>query len=151
MDPELRPLLDSLLESSPTFRSQWDRLGREPKLYVRVRLDARLDDSSLRARTVVRRAEDQTVVALVDIRVFGDRAELLGHEIEHVIEQLEGLNLPQLAGASRGVWETHRGVFETERAIRAGQRVFKEMRDHLAIEPPPGSGAPDRAILLSRR
>ena len=101
-------------------------------------------------RTIVHRAGDQTVVALVDIRVFGDRTELLGHEIEHVIEQLEGLDLRRLAAAGQHVWESHRGMFETDRAIRAGQRVFKEMRDRLLVEPP-GAAPPDRLVLLSRR
>jgi hypothetical protein len=150
--PELRRLVDELLENSPTFKAQWDRLGREPKLYVRVRLDSRLDDSAVRGRTVVLRADDRTIVALVDIRVFGDRTELLGHEIEHVIEQIEGLDLRRLAATGRHrVWESHHGMFETERAIRAGQRVFREMRERPSPEPPPGTPPPDRAVLLSRR
>jgi len=147
--PRLQRLVDGLLVRSPTFRSQWERLAREPRLYVRIRFDSSIDDNLYRARSVIRHTDD-SIVAFVDIHPFGDPTEMLAHELEHVIEQLEGLNLARLAAARRGAWSTGHGVFETERAIRAGRRVLDEARARPLLARAPEAPR-DRMALSSRR
>ncbi len=56
-------------------------------------------------------------------------SELLGHEFEHLIEQLDGVDLSAMArgGEARRLTD---GAFETERAIAAGQQVAGEVIDN---------------------
>jgi hypothetical protein len=54
-------------------------------------------------------------------------AELISHELEHVIEQLDGVDLAGIARrAPATVWLSGRDSFETLRAIRTGQLVAAE-------------------------
>jgi hypothetical protein len=54
-------------------------------------------------------------------------AELIGHELEHVIEQLDGVDLAGTARrAPTTVWLSGRDSFETVRAIQTGQLVAGE-------------------------
>ncbi len=53
--------------------------------------------------------------------------ELVAHEIEHILEQLDGVDLKTQAG-SGAVWKSDDGAFETRRAIEAGKRVAREIR-----------------------
>jgi len=54
---------------------------------------------------------------------------LIAHEFEHIIEQLDGVDLPLMA--SRTASGVHRVPgsehFETDRAIAAGHRVSEEV------------------------
>ena len=53
--------------------------------------------------------------------------ELVAHEFEHVIEQIEGINLRKLAGKKdSGVREVEGKAFETDRAQKAGLVVAAE-------------------------
>jgi hypothetical protein len=68
-----------------------------------------------------------TGTARIEIYTPQDYAELIGHEFEHVVEQIEGVNLSTLAAedsdqARRNV----DGGFETARALKAGRRVEAE-------------------------
>ena len=52
---------------------------------------------------------------------------MLAHEFEHVLEQIEGLNLRTLSRVKgSGVREVENAVFETERAQAAGEAVAAE-------------------------
>ena len=53
--------------------------------------------------------------------------EFLAHEIEHVLEQIDGVNLRVLA--INGVHGVHqrRGAYETSRAFAIGRRVAREV------------------------
>jgi hypothetical protein len=55
--------------------------------------------------------------------------ELLAHELEHVLEQVEGIDLDALAeeGEARRLSD---GSFETARAVQAGRRVAAEVIDN---------------------
>lgn len=58
-----------------------------------------------------------------------DHAELIAHEIEHIIEQLDGIDLGARATLpATGVRRCADGAFETMRAIRTGLAVAGEMR-----------------------
>ena len=53
---------------------------------------------------------------------------MLAHELEHVIEQIDGTKLHELAGKQRsGVTRFADGAFETVRAERAGRAAIREV------------------------
>lgn len=47
-------------------------------------------------------------------------------ELEHVVEQMDGLDLVQLAADRNGVWLSGCQMFESASAIRAGRAVLAE-------------------------
>jgi len=127
--PMYRPLVESMLRSSPTFRRQCVRLTGEARLTVRLNMSPPWTRSDIRAKThMTRRAGRLT--AEIDIFRFNDDIELIAHEIEHVIEQLDGVDLPlRAASGDTGVRALSAdAVFETTRAIRVGQKVAGEVR-----------------------
>jgi len=127
-EDDLRVYLEAMLRRSTTFRQQCQRIDAG-RAEVFIRRDPQLVDRPYRARTVITRS-GHTVVAWVAITPFGDPGEWLAHEIEHVLEQMDGLNLPKLAvRTNAGVWASGFDAFETERAIRAGHTVRKELRE----------------------
>jgi hypothetical protein len=72
------------------------------------------------------------VTASITIAPPHDAVELIAHEFEHIIEQLDGVDLASRAAVPRsGVHEQPGtpGMFETVRATRIGQRVAAEVRD----------------------
>ncbi len=66
----------------------------------------------------------------MELSPFGDHVELIAHEFEHIIEQLEGVKLRRLANdPSAGVHDL-RYAYETERAYKVGRQVARECRRH---------------------
>lgn len=129
-----------MIKRSPTFRSQLDRLEKADGLSVRVHIDLAIDQRSFRARSVILRCRNGEMIATVAIGPGGSPVEWIAHEFEHILEQLEGLHLPSLAGTS-GIWRSGNGeMFETERAIRAGRLVLHEMRAQRASDILVGEG-----------
>jgi hypothetical protein len=125
---DLRRPIELMLRKSPSFRSQCRRIAKVARLYVRVRIDARLEGKPYRARTTISRQASGVILADIDIKAFGDPTEWLAHEFEHLIEQIEGLELDDLARRRRGAWYSADGMFETDRAIRMGRAVLEEVR-----------------------
>ena len=125
----LEPIVQWTLENSPTFRQQCRVLAGAAALTATVRVTARTPDSTERALSVVRRFPSGRIDVTIEIRSSSSLSELLGHEFEHVIEQLDGVNLRQLqsSGEARKI---ESGAFETRRAIDAGQRVSAEVLDN---------------------
>jgi hypothetical protein len=117
-----------MLERSPMFRRQCLRLAGAPRLSVVVRMSHPLTGGP-RARTQITQAENSKLVATVEINPLGDFMELLAHELEHIIEQLDGVDLAAKAAVARsGVWSCVDGTFETSRAVRVGTLVASEVR-----------------------
>ena len=83
---------------------------------------------SFRARTVLARDQGVVVAAHIFLTLSPDAVELIAHEIEHVLEQLDGVDLEAHVG-SGNVWKREDGAFETRRATEAGLRVPREMRE----------------------
>ena len=126
---DLRRLMGTMLQRSATFRQQCQRLD-VPGLHVQIRLDPQLVDRPYRARSIIRRSDSGNFTAWVAITPFGNPAQWLAHEIEHIIEQLDGVRVPRLAVAgARDAWQTGENMFETERALRIGRRVLHELHD----------------------
>jgi hypothetical protein len=127
--PELRAEVDDLLRRSPTFRVQYQRIAETASVVVGVTVDVRLCQTSYRARTTFRRYQSGLIVAAVAIGPGSHRGEWIAHEFEHLLEQLDGRNLPQLANnRAKDVWYSGSDVIETGRAIRAGRTVRDELR-----------------------
>ena len=129
IDPLLAPLVDTLLQKSPTLRRQWQIIGAAPLLRVSlVSTPVLRETPSARARTEVSRFAFGSIRAVVELPSVVDITELLPHELEHVLEQLEGLDLAALARtSSSGVQEIGRGVYETRRARNAGFDAMREV------------------------
>ena len=82
-----------------------------------------------RARTQITQVAGKRLLATVEINPLGDFMELLAHELEHIIEQLDGVDLAARSTVARsGVWGCMDGTFETSRAVRVGTLVANEVR-----------------------
>jgi hypothetical protein len=67
-------------------------------------------------------------VAAVTVSPGAHQEEWIAHEFEHILEQLDGQNLPQMARShAKDVWFSGSDVIETDRAIKAGRTVRREM------------------------
>jgi hypothetical protein len=128
LSPIYRSIVQDMLRRSPTFRRQCSRLGRDSLLIVTVEpaLQPRRLGSAA-TTTITRDARGGTEAA---VRLSGDDlVELIAHEFEHILEQLDDVDLAAMAARSgtgvRAVSEL--GHFETDRAIAAGRRVESEM------------------------
>ena len=120
--------IDLMLERSPTFRRQCSRVAAAVHLSVAVSM-LHLATGGPRARTQISREDSGRLRATVEISPGGDFVELLAHELEHIIEQLDGIDLAAMASVARsGVRTASDGVFETNRAVRVGTLVALEAR-----------------------
>jgi hypothetical protein len=125
-----RPLIESMLRQSPTFRRQCARLAADPNLTVRLNLAAPSRTDSIRATTYFTRQQDGHMVAVIQIGPTQGHIELIAHEFEHVIEQLDQVDLRAHAnrsGSGVRMLPGTPGVFETVRATRVGQKVTLEV------------------------
>lgn len=122
-----RPFLDKMWQASPAFRGQWRRLaaGTGARLSVLVE-DLPRPGPSYKARTLLRHQDGSLVSAQVYLKPSLDAPELIAHELEHILEQLDGVDLHAQAG-NGVVWKAGDGAFETRRAIEAGRRVAREI------------------------
>ncbi len=123
----LTRVLQSIYDRSPTFRAQCERLAQARDLRVTVHLNNAIP-SRCRAFTRIRR-QGREIRAEVHLPPGSGLVELAGHEFEHLIEQVEGLDLRSMARARRtGVREVYPEAFESDRAIIAGRIVRAEER-----------------------
>jgi hypothetical protein len=120
-------VVQAMLRSSPTFRSQCSRIAQAPQLHVSVHRSVPMPDRS--AMTKMVRASGGRLFADVEVGPLGDEIVLIAHEFEHIIEQLDGVDLSAMASRpGTGVrTDARSGRFETERAIAVGQRVASEV------------------------
>jgi hypothetical protein len=125
----LEPTVRWALEHSPTFRLQCRRLAAQQTLTASVRVTMRWPGDESRARAVFRQNPAGGLDATIEIGDNTLLTELLGHELEHVLERLEGVDLVALTQQGQARRLTN-GAFETRRAIEAGQRVSGEVVDN---------------------
>ena len=125
-----RANVEAMLKLSPTFRRQCWRITTASDLVVSLHPGNRPSGNRVRARTRIIRNGRQLVAS---IEIFNPElaAELIAHELEHIIEQLDGVDLAAKADAdSSGVrrGEAPEASFETVRATRMGLTVAAEVR-----------------------
>ena len=128
--PMYRPLVESMLRDSPTFRRQCMRIEGERLLTVHLAINSGNTRSGIRATTRMTRNTNGRISAFIDIGSFQDTEELIAHEMEHIIEQLDGVDLAARAsvphtGVTAVGWA--RNMFETTRAKRMGLKVVSEL------------------------
>lgn len=122
-------------ERSPTFRRQLVRLAARPSVIVTVHPHRDRMPDDVRARTRFTRTDgtlrEANVLVTLDTPTLVP--ELIAHEIEHVIEQLDGVDLLQRSdAAASGVTRGPRNAvfakyIETERARIVGRLVAGEV------------------------
>jgi hypothetical protein len=119
--------IELMLRSSPTFRAQCDRIARAGHLHVAIQQSLFAPAQS--AVTHLTRQPGGHLEADVEVGPLGDPILLIAHEFEHIIEQLDGVDLTVLA-ARQGTGvrtDPKSGHFETDRAIAVGRRVAREV------------------------
>jgi hypothetical protein len=126
----LQQTVESMFRDSPTFRRQCARLTNSSSITVSVEQVIIAATARSRARTDFSFGPDGRMFAHVQVGQAADREEVIAHEFEHIIEQLDGVDLPSLARhATAGVRRTEDvGRFETERAVAMGRQVTQEIR-----------------------
>lgn len=133
VSPVFRDLVNAMLKGSSTFRRQCARIANAPGMVVELDWSSRRGADRARAWTTVSTAADGRRLAAVTIRAGDDPVELIAHEFEHVLEQLDEVDLPALATVPSSrvhACECGEETFETARAVRAGQTVVAELRRH---------------------
>jgi len=123
----LMPTIQELWKSSPTFRRQCVRIGEADVIVgLRVGLAPHRARWAQAISKIVRNG-NRVVYASVALRDDHSVGETLPHELEHVLEQIEGYNLALEAASGRATWIPSLGAYETERARHAGERARKEL------------------------
>jgi len=121
----LRPLLTRMWRSSATFRRQCAQVAEHPEVTIRVALDPGTTHGRAVSR-VVRRKAGLTASVQIEMRDPALYVEHLAHELEHVLEQIEGIDLVQLKRQRVDGVEQVGGQYETARARWVGRAVARE-------------------------
>jgi hypothetical protein len=122
---DLEAQIIRIYERSPTFRAQCARIIAAGNLRITVVIDTNIP-SHCRAFSVIQRQRDR-IRAEVHLPPSTNHSELLAHEFEHILEQIEGLDLRTLARIKgSGVREVQYDLFESDRAQSAGRIVVAE-------------------------
>jgi len=127
MPATLEPVILKLLDRSPTFRQQCRRIVDAHHLRLVVRLI--FPTGSFPVRATVRRSPVGRFQGWIDLTTVPTRyAEWIGHEFEHIIEHLDGVDIRERARRRDGAYEVTAGLFETRRASEAGSRIAQEFK-----------------------
>jgi hypothetical protein len=124
---DLRPLLQQALRRSPTFQRQMQTLLHTQRVRMAIAYGGPRGTNMFLARSVVTHHQWGALLVNTTLFVPADMIELVAHELEHVCEQIEGVDLRLLAGRrDSGVYDVG-GHYETQRAITVGRRVAHEV------------------------
>ena len=122
----MKPMLMRMLQTSATFRRQIATLESKPAVRMTVNYGGMRGDRNYHALSTVRKHEWGAMMVETTVFVPTDLVEIISHELEHVCEQMEGVDLKLLSKLKgEGVYDLN-GHFETARAIRAGQEATRE-------------------------
>ena len=137
---DLARTLHAMWDASPTFRRQVTRIVAHDTLVVTVR-PCSLCTKGTWGQTRLTIESGALRQAIVQIRLL-DHAkviETIAHEFEHILEQLDGVDLARLATCrgdpGHGVRFMASGNYETERARQIGLTVAREYRAHVNSAP----------------
>ena len=125
-----RPVVEEMRVRSPTFRRQCARIAAATSLTVVIEADPPAPLQQSAAATRFSRYKLGRMRAVVHVALSDRTPELIAHELEHVLEQLDGVDLVAKARTpSSGVHACcgRDDAFETTRAIATGQRVAREL------------------------
>jgi hypothetical protein len=126
--PALGGILARLIDQSPTLERQCLTLAALPHVRVQIRFPSGPLARWCRARARIERFAGGAIHATIEMPVTRDYAELIAHELEHVIEIVEGVDLAARAmERGSGVSRSLDGAFETDRARRTGRQAGAEV------------------------
>jgi hypothetical protein len=131
VEPRLLPAVVDMCRRAPTFTRQLARIADEPGLMVTIDVWRTPWSDQVRGRTELHLKLGHLRSAGMQIRIDDpDRiVELIAHEFEHILEQLDGIDLNRWVGRSGvyRVWGNDRvGAIETARARYVGRKVAAE-------------------------
>jgi hypothetical protein len=136
VQPVLRELVSQMWLTSPTFRRQCQQVQAEPSIQVQLRLDPTLiDNVQHRAVCELRIYTGGAIIARLSVAPI-KLPELIGHEMEHVVERLDGIHVERESRAQKPgfyVVDSTRRSYETDRAVRVGRQVMAEMSQSTAL------------------
>ena len=126
--PPLFQVVERAWMMSASFRRQCEALA-EKRAVADLRPGASTSGSLALSRITF--ADDGVVVGRVTVPLADNTIELIAHELEHILERAEGVDLLQESRRSNSaVWKALDG-FETQRAINLGRQVAREVRESL--------------------
>lgn len=126
---DLKKPLGQLLAGSELFRAQYTRVV-QAGIIVGISYRVPVQYYRLRAVTTMVRQHGRLQVAIVRIKPGHNPVELIAHEFEHIVEQLEGVRYrDDLSSARGGTRITAGGAFETNRAMAAGLLAARQVRE----------------------
>jgi hypothetical protein len=129
MVPDIvRPLVMSMWRQSATFRRQCARLAEHPEVIVRVELAKAVQDTRGARSAVARLNGGLNAAVEIELRQPELYVEHIAHELEHVLEQVDGTALPQLARQGLDGVVDLGGGYETARAQSVGRKIAREVR-----------------------
>ena len=147
---DMREVVAALLARSPTLRAQCARIAATPRARIVVEVTGNRLGAQARARATARRYDSGLLTVVIELpaMAIADYAELLAHELEHVIELIDNVDLAELMKQrSAGVTKTSEGLFETTRAQAAGKAAAAEMLG----ETDPAAAAIGRGVAKAAR
>ncbi|MGH9160936.1 MAG: hypothetical protein ACRD2X_13250 [Vicinamibacteraceae bacterium] len=128
-DGDLNKALGRLLAGSEIFRNRYARVVRAG-LIVAISYRVPVQYVRLRAVTTIVRHDGRLHRAIVRIKPGHNPVELIAHEFEHIVEQLEGVRYrDDLRSARGGTRVTAGDAFETNRAMAAGLLAVRQVRE----------------------
>ncbi len=124
----VRPLVTSMWRLSPTFRRQCARLAEHSEILPTS--SSVLGSSNGRANALVEwRHGGHYFAVYIEVNKPALYVEHIAHELEHVLEAVDGTDLPRLARQRvDGVMNLGRHHYETARAQSVGRMVAREVR-----------------------
>jgi hypothetical protein len=123
----LAPRVISMWRQSPTFRRQCARLAEHPHVIVQIALVNGVRGAVARSRVGWRKGS-LTASVQIDLLKPERMVEAIAHELEHVLEQIDGRDLPLLAARGLEGVVDRGNAFETARARSVGRTVASEVR-----------------------
>ena len=125
----LRSLVLSMLQQSPTFRRQCARLAERQDLVIDMDLVRNIPHHHARMRFEQHAGNRRSVIE-IGLREPARFVEQIAHELEHVLEYLDRVDLQRFARQRvDGVIDLG-GVYETARARSVGRTVAREVIAH---------------------
>jgi len=126
----IRPLVSRMWRQSPTFRRQCARIAANPLFVVEIELAPHARHGRRAITRVERHDAGLTATVELELRRPESYVEYIAHELEHVLEHVDGVDLPRLAHAGLDGVVNLAGQYETARARAIGQAVVHEVSFH---------------------
>ena len=141
-DQSLVPIIEQALAQSATIRRQCQTIAAVPHARVDVHLRSGRLIAGARAEGRIVHYEFGAITAEIFIPICIDQIEMLAHELEHVIEQIDGVDLAERSTVAR-----QRRIAAIGRRVRNGTRPGRRPRGGAGARPVCRAHAIDEARL----